>query len=64
MRFLKGKISERIQLRPSGSLLPMGLEDLFHLAIVDWGLIMADGMMITIPALLFFVTVQQYLIHG
>jgi ABC-type glycerol-3-phosphate transport system permease component len=44
--------------------LPMGLEDLFHLAIVDWGLIMAAGMMITIPALLFFVTVQQYLIRG
>lgn len=44
--------------------LPVGVQDLFHSALIDWGLIMAAGMMITIPALLFFVTIQRYLIRG
>lgn len=44
--------------------LPVGVQDLFHSALIDWGLIMAAGMMITVPALLFFVTVQRYLIRG
>jgi ABC-type glycerol-3-phosphate transport system permease component len=44
--------------------LPVGVQDLFHSALIDWGLIMAAGMMITIPALMFFVTVQRYLIRG
>ena len=44
--------------------LPVGVQDLFHSALIDWGLIMAAGMMITIPALVFFVSVQRYLIRG
>ena len=44
--------------------LPVGVEDLFHSAIVDWGRIMAAGMTITLPALLFFVAVQRYWIRG
>ncbi len=44
--------------------LPVGVQDLFHSALVDWGLIMAAGMMITIPALLFFVAVQRHLVAG
>jgi ABC-type glycerol-3-phosphate transport system permease component len=44
--------------------LPVGVQDLFHSSLIDWGLIMAAGMMITIPALLFFVAVQRYLIRG
>jgi ABC-type glycerol-3-phosphate transport system permease component len=44
--------------------LPVGVQDLFHAALIDWGLIMAAGMMITIPALIFFVSVQRYLIRG
>jgi len=44
--------------------LPVGVQDLFHSALVDWGLIMGAGMMITIPALIFFVSVQRYLIRG
>jgi ABC-type glycerol-3-phosphate transport system permease component len=44
--------------------LPVGVQDLFHSALIDWGLIMAAGMMITIPALLFFVAVQRSLIRG
>lgn len=44
--------------------LPVGVQDLFHSALIDWGLIMAAGMMITIPALMFFVAVQRYLVRG
>ena len=44
--------------------LPVGVQDLFHSALIDWGLIMAAGMMITIPALIFFLSVQRYLIRG
>ena len=44
--------------------LPVGVQDLFHSALIDWGLIMAAGMMITIPALVFFLAVQKYLIRG
>ena len=44
--------------------LPVGVQDLFHSALIDWGLIMAAGMMITIPALVFFLAVQRYLIRG
>jgi ABC-type glycerol-3-phosphate transport system permease component len=44
--------------------LPVGVQDLFHSSLIDWGLIMAAGMMITIPALLFFLSVQRYLIRG
>jgi ABC-type glycerol-3-phosphate transport system permease component len=40
------------------------VQDLFHSALIDWGLIMAAGMMITIPALVFFLAVQKYLIRG
>ena len=44
--------------------LAIGINDFFHMAVVDWGLIMAAGVMVTIPALVFFVAVQRYLIAG
>jgi multiple sugar transport system permease protein len=44
--------------------LPVGINDFFHMALVDWGLVMAAGVMVTIPALVLFVLVQQYLIAG
>lgn len=44
--------------------LPVGVQDLFHSALIDWGLIMAAGMMITIPAMMFFLAVQRYLVRG
>ncbi len=44
--------------------LPVGINDFFHMAVVDWRLIMAAGVMITIPAVVFFVAVQQYLVEG
>ena len=30
----------------------------------DWGLIMAAGVMVTIPEVVFFIAVQRYLIAG
>ena len=44
--------------------LAIGINEFFHMAVVDWGLIMAAGVMVTIPALLFFVAIQRYLIAG
>jgi ABC-type glycerol-3-phosphate transport system permease component len=44
--------------------LPVGVQDLFSAAVVDWGLVMAAGMLITIPALAFFMAVQRHLVAG
>jgi ABC-type glycerol-3-phosphate transport system permease component len=44
--------------------LPVGVQDLFHSALIDWGLIMAAGVLITIPALAFFMAVQRHLVAG
>jgi ABC-type glycerol-3-phosphate transport system permease component len=44
--------------------LPVGVNDLFNATIVDWGMIMAAGVMITLPTVGFFAGVQRYLIRG
>jgi multiple sugar transport system permease protein len=44
--------------------LPVGVNDLFNATIVDWGMIMAAGVMITAPTVAFFVAVQRHLIQG
>src|SRR3989449_7544023 len=44
--------------------LPVGVQDLFAAAVVDWGLVMAAGMLITLPALAFFMAVQRHLVAG
>ena len=44
--------------------LPVGVNDLFNATIVDWGMIMAAGVMITAPAVAFFAAVQRYLVQG
>jgi ABC-type glycerol-3-phosphate transport system permease component len=44
--------------------LPVGVQDLFHSALIDWGLIMAAGVVITLPALAFFMAVQRHLVAG
>jgi multiple sugar transport system permease protein len=44
--------------------LPVGVNDLFNATIVDWGMIMAAGVVITVPTVAFFVAVQRYLIQG
>jgi hypothetical protein len=44
--------------------LPVGVQDLLSAAVVDWGLIMAAGILITIPALAFFMAVQRPRVAG
>ena len=44
--------------------LPVGVNDLFNATIVDWGMIMAAGVMITVPTVCFFAAVQRYLVQG
>ena len=44
--------------------LPVGVNDLFNATIVDWGMIMAAGVVITVPTVVFFAAVQRYLVQG
>jgi ABC-type glycerol-3-phosphate transport system permease component len=47
--------------------LSVGIADLYNLynaTVIDWGMIMAGSMLITVPVLVFFVFVQRYLIAG
>ena len=44
--------------------LPVGMYDLYTATVTDWGMMMAAGVVITLPALVFFVAVQRYLISG
>ena len=44
--------------------LPVGVQNLFHAALIDWGLIMAASVMITLPALVFFLLLQRHLVAG
>lgn len=44
--------------------LPVGMQDLYVSTVTDWGMMMAAGVVITLPALVFFVCVQRYLIAG
>ena len=44
--------------------LPVGMQDLYTSTVTDWGMMMAAGVVITLPALAFFVMVQRYLIAG
>jgi ABC-type glycerol-3-phosphate transport system permease component len=44
--------------------LPVGIADLYNATVIDWGMIMAGSMLITVPVLIFFVFIQRYLIAG
>ncbi|MFQ5828221.1 MAG: carbohydrate ABC transporter permease [Candidatus Methylomirabilia bacterium] len=44
--------------------LSVGIADLYNATVIDWGMIMSGGMLITIPALAFFVVVQRHLVAG
>ena len=44
--------------------LPVGMQDLYVATVTDWGMMMAAGVVITLPALAFFIVVQRYLIAG
>ena len=40
------------------------MQDLFAAAVVDWGLVMAAGVLITLPTLAFFMAVQRHMVAG
>ena len=44
--------------------MPIGLQDIYEAAMVDWGMLMSGAVMVTIPALIFFLIVQRFLIQG
>ena len=44
--------------------LSVGVQDLIDSSFLDGGMIMAAGVVVTIPALIFFVAVQRFLIAG
>lgn len=44
--------------------MPVGLQDIYESTIVDWGLLMSGAVIVTIPAILFFLIVQRFLIRG
>lgn len=44
--------------------MPVGLQDIYESTIVDWGLLMSGAVIVTIPAILFFLIVQRFLIQG
>lgn len=44
--------------------MPVGLQDMYESTIVDWGLLMSGSVVVVIPALIFFLTVQRFLIQG
>jgi len=44
--------------------LPVSVQDLQLVAVVDWGMIMAAGVMIVLPALALFLVLQRFLMAG
>lgn len=49
---------------PALKTMPVGLQDIYESTIVDWGLLMSGAVVVTIPALIFFLIVQKFLIQG
>ena len=44
--------------------LPVGIADLYNASVVDWGMIMASGLLILTPVLGVFFVIQKYMIAG
>lgn len=44
--------------------LPIGIADLYNASVVDWGMIMAAGLLVIAPVLGVYVFIQKYLIAG
>jgi ABC-type glycerol-3-phosphate transport system permease component len=44
--------------------MPVGLQNIYESTIVDWGLLMSGAVVVTIPAVIFFLVVQRFLIQG
>jgi ABC-type glycerol-3-phosphate transport system permease component len=44
--------------------LPVGIADLYNASVVDWGMIMAAGLLVTAPVAAVFVFIQRFLVAG
>jgi len=44
--------------------LPVGIADLYNASVVDWGMIMAAGLLVIAPVLAVFVFIQRYTVAG
>jgi ABC-type glycerol-3-phosphate transport system permease component len=44
--------------------LPVGIADLYNATVIDWGMIMAAGMLVIVPVVTVFVYVQRFLVAG
>jgi ABC-type glycerol-3-phosphate transport system permease component len=44
--------------------LPVGIADLYNASVVDWGIIMAAGLLVIVPVAAVFVFIQKFLIAG
>ena len=44
--------------------IPVGIEDIYNSTVVDWGMLMAAGVVVTIPLLTGFVLVNKVFMHG
>jgi multiple sugar transport system permease protein len=44
--------------------LPVGIADLYNASVVDWGMIMAAGLLVIAPVALVFVFIQKFLVTG
>ncbi len=44
--------------------LPVGIADLYNASVVDWGMIMAAGLLVIAPVLAVFVFIQKYMVAG
>lgn len=44
--------------------LPVGIADLYNASVVDWGMIMAAGVVVVAPVLAVFLFIQRYMVAG
>jgi ABC-type glycerol-3-phosphate transport system permease component len=44
--------------------LPVGIADLYNASVVDWGMIMAAGLLVLSPVLAVFFVIQKYMVAG
>lgn len=44
--------------------LPVGIADLYNASVVDWGMIMAAGLLVIAPVVAIFIFIQKYMVAG
>jgi ABC-type glycerol-3-phosphate transport system permease component len=44
--------------------LPIGIADLYNASVVDWGMIMAAGLLVLLPVLGVFFVIEKYMVAG